>query len=274
MTRHHRSGFGGAETRRATAGQRQMAIAPLSMPAPVRPGTAPLNRRYEMSWLGADGLIGSGSRVAPAIPAFEEAFAAFGRGTLIATGAGPVAVEDLLPGTLIETAENGLQPLLWTGSMTLSPRPDQAGGHSAGTEGGRLIRMPADTFGPERPGQDLILGPRARLLYRNTRCQQIIGREQAFAPARAFADGACVIEVTPLGPVQVFHLGFASQVAVRANGIEVESYHPGHHADTMMSPGMVPLFLSLFPHVSGLSGFGPMPVPRLTAFEMESLQAA
>lgn len=243
---------------------------PHDMPQSLPHESATLNRRYDMSWLEADGTIGDASRVAPASPAFEEAFAAFGRGTLISTQSGPVAVEDLLPGTLVETVGAGWQPLLWVGGMTLAPRSSG----SSGKDATRLIRISADTFGAERPGPDLILGPRARLLYRHARCREVIGRGEAFAPARAFADGVGIIEVTPVSPVQTFHLALCGQHAVLANGIEVETYHPGGQVESMMSPDMLALFMSLFPHVSGADGFGPMTVPRLTAFELETMQAA
>ena len=61
------------------------------------------------------------SRTALALPAFEQAFAAFGHGILIQTADGPVAVEDLLPGTWLETADGRRTQLLWKGSITLVP---------------------------------------------------------------------------------------------------------------------------------------------------------
>jgi hypothetical protein len=235
-------------------------------------GVRPLTRRYDILWRTADGGIGEASRVAPATPVFEEAFAALGRGALVSTVQGPVAVEDLLPGMEIDTVDEGPQILMWIGAMTLVPGSDEAQGPVG--DGARLLRLSADAFGQDRPSPDLVLGPRARLLYRHPRCREILGTSRAFAPARAFADGVSVVEVTPISPVRVFHLGFSGQQAFVANGMEVESQHPGLHAEAMMSPDMLELFLSLFPHVEGLEGFGPMPVPRLTAFELETMRAA
>jgi hypothetical protein len=221
-------------------------------------------------WLNPDGTIGETTRIGPATPQFEDAFAALGRGALIATAQGPVAVEDLLPGTLVETAAHGFVPLLWVGAMTIYPDPSGA----IASDSPRLIRIAADAFGPDRPGPDLVLGPRARLLYRHARCRDLIGSAEAFAPARAFVDGVSVFEVAPLSPVRVHHLGFRGQVTVLANGVEVESFHPGLQAEALMSPETRELFLGLFPHLAGIDGFGPMPVPRLTAFELESVRAA
>lgn len=229
-----------------------------------------LTRRYEMLWLEPDGTIGDASRVAPATAAFEDAFAAFGRGTLIATTQGPVAVEDLLPGTMVETVADGPQPLLWSGSMMLFPDPS----HGAGGEAARLTRFSSDALGPDRPAPDLMLGPRARLLYRHARCRDLLGSTEAFAPARAFTDGVSVVEVVPVSAVKVYHLAFGAQHAILANGIEVETYHPGPQPEATMSADMLAMFLTLFPHIETLRDFGPMTVPRLTAFELENLRAA
>ncbi|PRY21826.1 Hint domain-containing protein [Aliiruegeria haliotis] len=229
-----------------------------------------LTRRYEVLYLNALGDVEDMTRVAPATPVFEDAFAALARGTLISTVHGPVAVEDLLPGTLVDTVENGPQMLLWVGSMTVYPETAEV----QGGEAARLTRLATDAFGLGRPMPDLMLGPRARVLYRNSRCVELLGTNQAFAPARGFVDGVSVIEVAPVSPVRVFHLGFRGQQILLANGMEVESYHPGSQIEAVMDRNSRDLFLSLFPHVSGLEDFGPMHTPRLTAFELENLRLA
>jgi hypothetical protein len=235
----------------------------------------PLTRRYDIRALAGDGSMHEFTRVAPATPAFEDAFAALARSTLIATTGGPVAVEDLLPGTMVETVGAGPQPLLWVGSMTVYPEARNLGG----SEGGSLVRLAADAFGLGRPGPDLVLGPRARVLYRSAACRGLVGTGEAFAPARAFVDGDGAIRVSPVSPVRVYHLAFHGQQVIRANGMEVESYHPGADPATIMRPDSLGLFLSLFPFLEdapddGMGGFGPMTVPRLTAFELESMRAA
>lgn len=235
----------------------------------------PLTRRYDIRARAGDGSIEEFSRVAPATPMFEDAFGALARGTLIATAGGPVAVEDLEPGTLVETAHNGSQPLLWVGAMTVYPEGRAVGGG----EGGSLTRLAADAFGLGRPAPDLVLGPRARVLFRSAACRQLVGAAEAFAPARAFIDGESAVRVSPVSPVRVFHLALHGQQVIRANGMEVESYHPGAAPATMMTREALGLFLALFPHLEGapddgMGGFGPLAVPRLTAFELDSLRAA
>lgn len=229
----------------------------------------PLTRRYEVAGLTPNGLFNDFSTIAPATPVFEEAFSGFARGTLIATETGPVAVEDLAPGAMIETADNGAMELLWVGSMMIFPALPDLDEDSA-----QLTRVTADSFGLGRPMPDLMLGPRARLLHRHSTCRKMFGTEAAFAPARAFIDGFATISVRPATPVRVYHLALDGQQVIFANGMEVESYHPGTQAQTMMDAPTMELFLSLFPHVRTLEDFGPMTYPRLTAFELESMRAA
>jgi hypothetical protein len=264
--------------RSATGRSRALTARPSSRPA--REGAdlgrdQPLTRRYDIRALAGDGTVEEFTRIAPATPVFEDAFAAFARGTLIATAEGPVAVEDLVPGTIVETATAGPQPLLWVGAMTVYP--DTRG--TGGGDGGCLTRMASDAFGLGRPAPDLVLGPRARVLFRSAACHEMVGASAAFAPARAFIDGDGAIRVAPVSPVRVYHLAVRGQQVIRANGMEVESYHPGAAPATMMTRETLDLFLSLFPHIDpadddGAGGFGAMTVPRLTAFELDSLRAA
>lgn len=225
----------------------------------------PLVRRYEVAGLALSGELTTFTQDAPATPMFEEAFCGFARGTLIATAQGRMAVEDLVPGMNLETADNGPQKLLWIGSTAF--QPDQS------NDTARLTRITADSFGVEKPSHDLMLGPRARILFRHSNCQALFGTDSAFAPARAFVDGVNLFTVMPASRVRVYHLALHGQQILCANGLEVESYHPGQQAGMMIEREMQPAFLSLFPHVTTLDGFGPITHPRLTAFELEGMRA-
>jgi len=219
----------------------------------------PKTRRYEISYLDNSSEITSFTRVAPAIPVFEDAFSAIARGTIIATEQGPIAVEDLLPGVRVNTFENGFQTLLWSGSTTLIPN---AKNQSDGM--GRLSRITADSFGLGRPMPDLLLGPRARLLRRDAALVSALGLDTALVPITAFTDGETVLEITPVAPVRVYHLAFAKHQIILANGLEIESYHPGHLSELHMSYEMRGLFLTLFPHIRTLDDFGTLAYQRIT----------
>lgn len=207
----------------------------------------PLTRRYEAAALMRDGSLYSFSRIAPAIPVFEQAFSAFARGTLISTDHGAMAVEDLVPGDVLETLDNGPQTLIWAGSMTLYPASIPGQVPCPGP-----VRVPADSFGPGRPAHDTVLGPHARLLQHFNRS---VGREAVFVPVADLIDENSAIRLSPATPVQVYHLALRRHATLRAGGLEVESYHPGTSVETL-DVDMRGLFLALFPHIRDVSGFG------------------
>nr|ABY79039.1 hypothetical protein [endosymbiont of Ridgeia piscesae] len=229
----------------------------------------PRTRRYEVAYLGHNTEIADLTRLAPAMPIFEDAFCAMARGSLIATIDGPVAIEDLLPGTLVHTRNNGPQPVLWIGSMSIAPNAENQ------TDGmGKLSRITADSFGLGRPMPDLLLGPRARLFRQDASLITAMGTTAALAPITAFVDGDTVLEITPPEPVRVYHLAFERHQIISANGLEIESYHPGSRKDLHLTGQMRALFLAMFPHVHSFSEFGPLAYPRLSFDETQEILAA
>ncbi|MDV7270176.1 Hint domain-containing protein [Thioclava sp. A2] len=235
----------------------------LTPPRPVR--AMPMTRRYEAMWLTSSGDIDSSTRIAPATPLFEEAFSALARGAVLTSECGPVAIEDVVPGMRVLTADGAMERVTWVGSMMLFPNQQEAG-QSAG-----LTRITAEAMGPGRPLPDLVLGPRARICLRDARLRQMTGLEAAHVPARAFIDGVSVIEVTPASPVTVYHLVLERHATLKVLGLEVESYHPGEGLEEMIDPRMLSLFEGMFPQMRTVRDFGPLALPRLTRFEVEEL---
>ncbi len=236
---------------------------PTSMPQTPVP-----TRRFEALALTADGTFTEITQPAPCHPVFESAFAALARGTIMATDEGPVAIEDLLPGMMVETRDAGFQPLVWIGTMTLAQQTPLA--HMPA----RLFRIPVDSFGPARPMPDLMLAPHARLLHRSPRLREYVGGDSAMTPVTAFEDGHTVVRVAPVSPVSVYHLAFRDHHVLRANGLEIESFHPGEDLHQKIGGDSLRLFLSFFPHVTSISDFGPLVAPRLSVEDYETVSAA
>ncbi len=237
-------------------------------------GTRPIaTRRVEIACIpagrGTDPEVRMISCSVPAIPVFLDAFSAFATGTLFQTERGPVAVEDLWPGDRLRTVDAGFQTLLWRGMTHILPR---APGHNTALS--RLTRLSSDSLGIARPMSDLILGPSARIAHRAPEIASRTGKTAAFVPARDLVDGVQVIDLTPPSPVPVFHLALASQGRLIANGVEVESYHPGPLHTAGLRREMVPLFLSCFPHVTDLAAFGEPLLPRLSLADLELFRVA
>ena len=234
---------------------------PPSMPAQV-----PL-RRYEALALMPDGDLAEVIQRAPAHPAFESAFAAVARGTILATEQGPIAIEDLVPGVKVETRDAGFQPVMWIGQTALAPNMPLADFPA------RLFRVPVDSFGPSRPMPDLMLAPHARLLHRSPKMREMFGYDSAVTPVPAFEDGYSVIRVAPASAVAVYHLAFRDHHILRANGLEIESFHPGVDLTRHLGGDSLRQFMGFFPHIESPADFGPLVAPRLAADQYEDLMA-
>lgn len=226
----------------------------------------PRQRKYDIAYLTASGQVAYITRVAPAIPVFEDAFAALAHGAVLQTKNGPVAVEDLVPGDSIRLADGRYDTLLWRGTMLL--RPD---GLDTQAETSTLIRIMADALGLGRPSPDLVLGPAARLFHKASGVRALTGSDAAFIPARDFVDGAQIISLRPAGPVNVHQLGFARHQHISVNGIEIESLHPGTAFAHGLRGDTLTQYLSLFPHKTSLDDFGAMRHPRLRLRDLELL---
>lgn len=234
------------------------------------PRSKPLMRKYEVAHLTpSSSEIVENTRLAPALPAFEDAFAALGRGAILQTPSGPMAVEDLLPGDQIMTSLNGFQTLLWKGCMTIIP-----GAQNARPEMGTMTRVTADALGLSRPTPDLVLGPSARLLHRANGIRTLTGADSALVPVRDFIDASQIIELTPIAPVHVYQLGFAGHEMIKVNGIEIESLHPGPIHSLGLRHDMLSLYQAMFPHKDQLPDFGNMAFPRIRLRDLDLFNVA
>lgn len=226
-------------------------------------------RHYTVARLGPDGTEVRNQHRAPATPAFEAAFSAFARGTLIATPNGPCAIEDLAPGDEICTLEEGTAPVVWIGSMTLQPEP-----MSPGATRSAMTRIMADTLGMSRPLQDTLFGPAARILHRPAALRDLEDRGLVYVPLRDMIDGGGIIPLTPPCPTPLFHLCTPRHATILAAGLEVETYHPGSGMFDDMSRAHQLQYLAIFGHIKKITDFGRLAHPRASMAMLDSLSAA
>lgn len=204
----------------------------------------------DIAALRPDGSTVLGQRKIPSFPIFERAFSAFAQGTVFKSDTGHVAVEDLQPGDCLETADGDKEQVTWIGSYASAPSEQE--------NPLTLTRIMADSFGMSRPDNFLGLGPAARLLQTPADLRGSSLADQMMTPANQFQDGMNVIEVVPSTPLRLFHVGMRRHTSLIANGLPVESYHPGENPVTHLSPTMKTAFLGLFPHIEKLSDLGPV----------------
>lgn len=224
-----------------------------------------LARVIEAASLRADGGTETRRHVVPDHPLFLDAAGAMARGTIVRTTAGPVAVEDLMPGDALIGPGGCAATILWIGGMQIAPDADGPP---------PLTRVMPDAFGPGRPEADLLAGPGARRLHAQPALRQISGASEVLTPLRDFRDGEGVIAVAPPRPVQVYHLLTERHTVFDAGGILLESFHPGLRADEILEPELRALFLALFPHLTEFAGFGPLGWPRVSGETLARLTAA
>ena len=226
----------------------------------------PRQCRYTILYLRADGQIDAIVRTAPALPAFEDAFAVLGRGAILSRPSGPVAVEDLQPGDDVLLSDGRYASLVWHGAVTLTP-PQCAERHARLA----LTRITTDALGLGRPMQDLILGPAARLHLQATEIRRLTGSPGAYIPASDFVDGHHFITLRPTNPVDLYQLGFARHETVLVNGIGVESLHPGTAFSLGLSGTALAQYMGLFPHLRSLDEIGLPRHPRLRLPDLEMI---
>lgn len=136
----------------------------------------------------------------------------FVAGTTIATPNGPVPVEDLRPGDLVQTADDGAQPLIWSGSKT-----------TMGTGRFAPVCFRAAATGGSR---DLYVSQHHRMLLSGGGIELYFEDAEWLAPARHLANGSTA-SLVPRKQVEYVHLMFDRHQVIFAEGIPTESFFPG-----------------------------------------------
>ncbi|MCB8875954.1 Hint domain-containing protein [Acidisoma silvae] len=132
----------------------------------------------------------------------------FAAGSLIATPAGMVAVEDLAPGMMVDSLFGGAQQVRWVGHRRVDckrhPNPT----------GVWPVRVRAHAFGPSQPSRDLYLSP-DHALYVN----------DVLIPVKYLIDGDAVCQM-PRDTVTYYHVELASHDVLTVEGLQAESLLP------------------------------------------------
>lgn len=185
--------------------------------------------------------------------------ACFTRGTLIRTSKGDVSVEDLQVGDLIETHDNGLQPLRWAGSQCVRAKGKRA-----------PVMIKKGALGNDR---DLRVSQQHRMLITDWRAELMFGEREVLIAAKHLTNGDMIfIEERTDEVVEYFHLLFDDHQVLTANGCPSESFHPGIHSLRGLAEETKAEILELFPQLaSDPTNFGSAARMTLKAFEARAL---
>ncbi|WP_138933020.1 Hint domain-containing protein [Roseovarius arcticus] len=142
----------------------------------------------------------------------------FTRGTRLLTPRGYVAIEQLCPGDLLTTVDNGSSPVEWIGSTQM------ATGDALDAHNMRPIRLRRGHHGLTR---DIMVSP-----------QHCVAVGDNFIRARHLAEipGAGARVANGVSRVEYFHVLCARHEVLIAEGMHTESFYPGPLAMTALSP--------------------------------------
>lgn len=145
----------------------------------------------------------------PSVP-YTNLFVCFARGTGIRTARGALPVEQITPGTLIQTADNGLRPVCWVAKR-----------RAPGTGTGAPVVVQPGVLGNARR---LVVSQQHRLLV--TAVNRHGQRLERLVAAKALV-GQPGVALDPCAQVEYIHLLFDRHELLFAEGAPAESLLPG-----------------------------------------------
>ncbi|MDJ0630479.1 MAG: choice-of-anchor L domain-containing protein [Rhodobacter sp.] len=188
------------------------------------------------------GLTDTGFVTVSTIPCFVA-------GTLIRTLEGEWPIEELEPGDLVMTKDNGPQPLRWIGRRTVAAEGDLA-----------PIRIAAHTFGVHRT---LMISPQHRILIRDSLSELLFGEPEVLVAAKHLLNDRTVTRQTG-GCVEYVHLLFDEHQVVFSEGLASESFLPGVQTTGVFEREIIDEICRIFPDLDPDTGDGYSPAARRT----------
>lgn len=191
----------------------------------------------------------------------------FTAGTRILTAKGPVPVEDLRPGELVLTRDNGPQPLRWVGQIHLShqdlvARPDL-----------QPVRIGAQALGSTGPDRSMLVSPQHRLLIEGARAEMYFGESEVLVPAKHLLGQAEVTRALPAEGVTYVHILFDRHELVSSEGLWTESFQPAERTLSALDQAARDEVLALFPGLAANADAFPAARLSLKAHEVKVLVA-
>lgn len=144
----------------------------------------------------------------------------FTPGCLIETPSGPVDIDQLKVGDLVNTLDHGPQPIAWIGQTrlpgaVLNNRPEFC-----------PVRIAKGAFGPNCPSREIRLSPQHRILISDWRAEFYFGESELLVPIKKLINDGDVIVDHAASEVCYIHLMFEDHQIVFSDGLASESYFP------------------------------------------------
>ncbi len=149
--------------------------------------------------------------------------ACFTSGTLINTSVGPVAVEELRPGMLVVTRDNGLQAISWTGIRPMSGRHLLDNPHLG------PVFVKAGAFGNGLPTRDTMMSPNTRLPVTAMIGRFLVAEVEEMAALKTLVDHKGIQQIDTTG-ISYVHVMLEGHQVIAANGCWVETFMAGDYS--------------------------------------------
>jgi hypothetical protein len=168
----------------------------------------------------------------------------FTPGTRIRVEGGQKLIETLRQGDRIQTRDNGLQEVLWTGQRRMT------GARLYAMPGLRPIRFRAGALGVDRPREDLLVSPQHRMLLRGPAAQALFSTDEVLVAAEDLLNDLTITVDHDLSEVTYIHILLPHHNILWANGVETESFHPSNTAIDSIDATQRAGLLEFVPHAA------------------------
>ncbi|WP_170831335.1 Hint domain-containing protein [Jannaschia faecimaris] len=152
----------------------------------------------------------------------------FTAGTAIETPDGSRDVEDLYPGDMVSTRDNGPQEILWMGLRRIS------GARMFAMPALRPVRIKANTFGTHR---DITVSPGHQILLTGDAPRALWNTPEVLVRAQHLIDDRRITVDHSATDAHYLHILTRKHEVLCANGLWTESFHPGEADLGHVDPG-------------------------------------
>ncbi|WP_339763757.1 Hint domain-containing protein [uncultured Sulfitobacter sp.] len=193
----------------------------------------------------------------------ESIVPCFTPGSLIATAKGQRRVEDLQPGDMIITRDNGLQEIAWVGQRSLTQkdfirRPEL-----------KPVLIKAGSLGEDMPERDIMVSPNHRMLIADKGVSMYFDEPEVLAAAKHLVgkDGISHVDVPETSYI---HFMFERHEVVLSDGTWTESFYPGDYTIDGLGSDQRDEILTLFPELETEMGIKNYRTARPTVKKYEA----
>jgi len=190
----------------------------------------------------------------------------FGKGMLIRTDSGDVAVEALRVGQMVVCGDGKTRAIRWKSKRHV----DRA--ELASHPEFRPIRIRKHALGEGSPSADLVVSPQHRILINDWRAELMFGEAEVLVAAVHLLNDTDITRDYDAQEVTYYHFMFDQHQTVWSNGLLSESFYPGKTAVQGVIDAARSELFSLFPELAEEPGrYGQTCLPALKAHEAHAM---